>query len=78
MKFSADKHFLYITARTDEHKKNLQSYYRLREEDLEEITKEWSVDLLVPTNPAKIFDVDSPETVQDIPGPNMRHKINEV
>jgi hypothetical protein len=52
MKFSADRHFLYITTHADEHKQQLQSYYRLTEEDLEEITKEWSVDLLVPADPA--------------------------
>jgi hypothetical protein len=27
--------------RTDESKEELQSYYKLTEEDLEEITKEW-------------------------------------
>lgn len=40
MKFSADRHFIYITARSNEHKQQLQSYYKLTEEDLEEITKE--------------------------------------
>jgi hypothetical protein len=78
MKFNADRHFLYITVCADEHKQQLQSYYRLTEEDLEEITKEWSVDLLVPADPADISDVDSPETVQDLPGPSMRQKISEV
>jgi hypothetical protein len=34
MKFNADRHFLYITACTDENKKQLHSYYRLTEEDL--------------------------------------------
>jgi hypothetical protein len=72
MKFSADRHFLYITACTDEHKQQLQSYYKLTEEDLEEITKEWSADLLVPADPVEISDVDSPEIAQDIPRPSMR------
>ena len=40
IKFSADRHFIYITARANEHKKQLQSYYKLTEEDLEEITKD--------------------------------------
>jgi hypothetical protein len=62
MKFSVDRHFLYITTCTDEHKKHLQSYYKLTEEYLEEITKEWLTDLLVPTDPAEISDVDSLET----------------
>jgi uncharacterized HAD superfamily protein len=54
MKFSVDQHFIYITARSDEHKKQLQSYYKIVEEDLEEISKEWSTDLLIPTDPAEI------------------------
>jgi hypothetical protein len=40
MKFNADQHFIYITMRVYEHKKQLQSYYKLTEEDLEEINKE--------------------------------------
>ena len=59
MKFSVDRHFIYITARVDEHKQQLQSYYKLTEDDLEEITKEWSVDLLIPANPVEMSDVDS-------------------
>jgi hypothetical protein len=61
MNFSADRHFIYITTQADEHKEKLQSYYKLTEEDLEEITKEWFVDLLIPTNPMKIYDLDSLE-----------------
>jgi hypothetical protein len=56
-------HFTYITTYADEHKKQLQSYYKLIEEDLEEITKEWLTNLLITTDPVKIFDVDSPETL---------------
>jgi hypothetical protein len=62
MKFNVDRHFIYITSCTDEHKQQLQSYYKMREEDLEEITKEWSADLLIPTKPADISDIDNPET----------------
>jgi hypothetical protein len=40
MKFHIDRHFIYVTARVDENKEELQSYYKLTEEDLEEITKE--------------------------------------
>jgi hypothetical protein len=61
MKFNADRHFIYITARSDEHEEKLQSYYKITEEDLEEITKEWFADLLIPTNPAEISDLDSQE-----------------
>jgi len=39
-KFCVDRHFIYITACGDEHKEELQSYYKLIEEDMEEITKE--------------------------------------
>jgi hypothetical protein len=78
MKFNADQHFIYIIARADEHKKQLHSYYKLTEEDLEEITKEWSVNLLIPTDPMKIFDIDNPKTVQDTPRPSKTKKTNEV
>jgi hypothetical protein len=40
MKFNADRHFIYIIARGDEHKEQFLSYYKMTEEDLEEITKE--------------------------------------
>jgi hypothetical protein len=56
MKLCVDRHFIYITVRADEHKEELQSYYKLIEEDLDEITKDWSADLLIPVDPAKISD----------------------
>jgi hypothetical protein len=46
----------------------LQYYYKLIEEDLEDITKEWLVDLLIPADPADLYDVDSPEVMHDTPG----------
>jgi hypothetical protein len=61
IKFSADRHFIYLTPRTDELQEQLQSYYKMTEEDLEEITKEWSTDLLVSVDPAEISDTDNPE-----------------
>jgi hypothetical protein len=48
----------------------------LTEEDLEEITKEWSVDLLIPTDPMEISDIDSPEVVHDTPR-SRKTKKNE-
>jgi hypothetical protein len=78
MKFSADRHFIYITACADEHKKQLQSYYKLTEEDLEEITKEWSADLLISADPVEISDIDSPELVHDTPGPSKTKEDEEV
>jgi hypothetical protein len=50
----------------------------LTEDDLEEITKKWSVDLLVPVNPAEISDVDIPKTMPDTPGPSKTKKNDEV
>jgi hypothetical protein len=60
MKFSVDRHFIYITACADEHKEQLQSYYKLTEEDLEEITKEWSTDLNISAVPVEMSDIDNP------------------
>jgi uncharacterized protein YsxB (DUF464 family) len=51
IKFHADHHFIYITVHADKHKEELQSYYKLTEEDLEEITKDWSKVLLIPADP---------------------------
>jgi hypothetical protein len=50
----------------------------LTEDDLEEITKEWSADLLVPADPAEISDIDSPETTHDTPGPSKTKKNEEA
>jgi len=68
MKFSVDHHIIYITTCADEHKKQLQSYYKLTEEDIEEIIKEWSEDLLIPANLAELFDVDSRKLRRIYPG----------
>jgi hypothetical protein len=37
MKFRKDRHFIRITAHADEHNEEIQSYYKVTEEDLEEI-----------------------------------------
>jgi hypothetical protein len=39
-KFHANRHFIYITPHRDETKEELQLYYKLTDEDMEEITKE--------------------------------------
>jgi hypothetical protein len=78
IKFSVDHHFIYLTARVDENKEQLQSYYKLTEEDLEEITKEWSVDLLIPADPAEVSDIDSPEAAQNTPRPSKTKKTNQT
>jgi len=50
----------------------------LTEEDLEQITKEWLVDLLLVADPTKMFDVDSPEAMPNTPGPHKTKKDVEV
>jgi hypothetical protein len=57
-KVHTDRHFIYITARGDEHKEELQSYYKLTEEDMEEITKEWPAEFLVSIEQTKLSDPD--------------------
>jgi hypothetical protein len=51
LKFHTDKHFIYITVLGDKHKEVLESYYKCIEEDLEEISKEWPVELLILVDP---------------------------
>jgi hypothetical protein len=46
-KFHTDQHFIYITVRRDERKEELQFYYKMIDEDMEEITKEWPTEFLV-------------------------------
>jgi hypothetical protein len=58
-KFCADPHFIYIIARRDESKEELQSYYKLRDEDMEQITKEWPEEFLVPIVDAKLSKNDT-------------------
>jgi hypothetical protein len=57
-KFHVDRHFIYITACKDESKEEPQSYYNLTKEDLEEITKEWLAEFLVPIEDAELSDPD--------------------
>ena len=78
MKFSVECHFIYLTPRADEHQEQLQSYYKLIEEVLEEITKEWLVDLLVAADPADISDISSPEVAQDTPGSSKMQKTKKT
>jgi hypothetical protein len=50
----------------------------LTEEDLEEITKEWSADLLIAANPVDISDITSPKAAQDTPGPSKTQKTTKT
>jgi transcription initiation factor IIE alpha subunit len=58
VKFHKDRHFIYITTRRDKNKEELQSYYKLNDEDMEEITKEWPIELLVSVEDAELSDPD--------------------
>jgi hypothetical protein len=48
------------------------------DDDLEEIIKEWSTNVLVPTDPAEMSNIDSPETMLDTAGPSKIKKTEEV
>jgi hypothetical protein len=50
----------------------------MTKDDLEEITKEWSVDLLVATNPADMSDEESHKDMLDTPVPSKTKKDDEV
>jgi hypothetical protein len=81
MKFRADRNFTYINAHADESKEDLQPYYKLTEEDLEEITKEWPVELLIPVDQSELSDPDligSPVvTHEEYDAPNNSRKKNK-
>jgi hypothetical protein len=77
IKLSTDHHFIYLTPHANEHQDELQSYYKLAEEDLEEITKEWSVDLLVAVDPTDISDINNLKAAQDTPGPSKTRKTKK-
>jgi hypothetical protein len=57
-KFHTDQHFIYIIVCRDESKEELKSYYKLIDEDMEEITKEWPTEFLVPFEDAKISNLN--------------------
>ena len=58
VKFHVDRNFIYIATHEDENNKDLQSYYKLTEEDMEEITKEWLAEFLVPVKQTELSDPD--------------------
>jgi len=84
IRFHVDQNFTYIIARSDDSKEELHSYYNLTDKDLEEITKDWHVDLLIPVDPTELFDpelIESSEATpeeHDTPRTNTRKKIEEV
>jgi hypothetical protein len=50
----------------------------LTEEDLEDITKECSADLLVSVDPTQISNINNPKAAQDTPGPSRTKKTKEM
>jgi hypothetical protein len=78
MKFSVDRHITYITVHGDEHKQQLQSYNKMTEDDLEEIKKEWSVDLLVVVDPVDMSDEEILESMPYTSRPSRTKKDDEV
>jgi hypothetical protein len=80
-KFCVDMHFIYITARRDETKKELQSYYKLTDEDMEAITKDWPTEFLVPVEKTELSNPNIIEscvvTREEYDGPNNRKKKNK-
>jgi hypothetical protein len=80
MKFYTYRHFIYITVRDDEHKKQLQLYYKITEEDHEEISKDWLKKLLILIHPVETSDPNNIETMHkehDTPRHNKMKKIGE-
>jgi ribosomal protein L9 len=84
MKFCADRHFTYITTHTDKSKEEIQSYYNLIEDDLEEITKYWSAEFLIPTDLAELSNLEQIRSLEntreahDTPRTSRRKKTEEV
>jgi hypothetical protein len=83
-KFCADRHFIYITALGDEHKEEIQSYYKLTKEDMEEIIKEWLTEFLILVDQAELSDPDLIVSLvvtreeYDAPRSSRRKKKEEV
>jgi hypothetical protein len=48
------------------------------EEDLEDITKDWLLDLLIPVDSSYISNIDNPKIAQDTPGMSRTKKTEEV
>jgi hypothetical protein len=84
--FFVDAHFIYINTRRDESKEELQSYYKLTDDDMEHITKEWSEEFLVPIFDAELSDtntIGSPlvtqvEHVKQSSGTKKKKKKEEI
>jgi hypothetical protein len=58
-KFHTDSHFIYIIVHKYERKEELQSYYKITDEDMEQITKEWLEEFLAPVVDEELFENDT-------------------
>jgi hypothetical protein len=58
--------------RGDKHKEELQSYYKLTEDDMEEIIKEWPAEFLVPVDQAELSDPTSSKALWSL-AKNIMH-----
>jgi hypothetical protein len=61
VKFLIDRHFIYITVLRDESKEDLQSYYKMIDKDMEEITKESPTKFLIPM---EYVDLSNPHIIE--------------
>jgi hypothetical protein len=57
-KFHVDPHFIYMTAHKDERKEELQSYYKLKNEEMEQIMKEWPEEFQTPIDDTELSKPD--------------------
>jgi hypothetical protein len=57
-KFHVDPNFIYITVCRDERKEQLQSYYKLTDEDMEQITKELPEEFQTPFADVELSDAN--------------------
>jgi hypothetical protein len=57
--FHAYPHFIYIIARRDENKEEINSYYKMTYEDMEHITKDWLEEFLAPVVDAELYDTNT-------------------
>jgi hypothetical protein len=57
-KLHAYDEFIYITTYGEENKEELQDYYKLTEEYMDEITKEWPAQFIVPVGDVELSNPD--------------------
>jgi hypothetical protein len=84
MRFHAERNFIYINVHADERKEELQYYYKLTTEDLEEFSKDWPEKLLILVDLTELFDpnlIENPMVTSeeyDAPRNNKKKKKQDV